>query len=151
MIENPAVVAMVRHHAAVYRDLADPVGLLRGGRGELASYWAYAGAGAPGGLGGEQVAAYSELMAASQPLVAAEVLDAYDVRRHRVLMDVGGGTDGFWWRRGRGHRGWGCGCLTCLRWLSGRGGDLRRLGWRGGRRWWGGMRFTSRCRGGRIW
>lgn len=95
LLDNPAVIAMVRHHAAVYADLADPVALLRSGRGALSAYWPYAGAEFPASLGTEAVSAYSELMAASQPLVAAEVLDAYDVRRHRVLMDVGGGDGRF--------------------------------------------------------
>ena len=95
LVDNPAVAAMVRHHAAVYADLTDPVALLRAGRGGLADFWGYAGAAQPGALGADQVSAYSELMAASQPLVAAEVLDAYDVRRHRVLMDVAGGDGRF--------------------------------------------------------
>ena len=95
LVDNPAVEAMVRHHASVYADLADPVALLRGSRVGLADYWPYAGAAEPGALRPDQVAAYSELMAASQPLVAAEVLDAYDVRRHRVLMDVAGGDGRF--------------------------------------------------------
>jgi demethylspheroidene O-methyltransferase len=95
MVDNPAVAAMVRHHGGLYADLADPVGLLRAGQGAMAGYWAYARAAEPGALGGHEVAAYSELMAASQPLVAAEVLDAYDVRRHRVLMDVAGGDGRF--------------------------------------------------------
>ena len=34
-------------------------------------------------------------MAQSQPLVAREILDAYDVRRHARLMDVGGGAGVF--------------------------------------------------------
>jgi demethylspheroidene O-methyltransferase len=38
---------------------------------------------------------YSALMSASQPLVADEVLDAYDIRRHRCLLDVGGGQGRF--------------------------------------------------------
>ena len=95
MVDNPAVAAMVRHHAALYSDLADPAALFRAGQGALAGYWPYAGAESPAALGAEAVAAYSELMAASQPLVAAEVLDAYDVRRHRMLMDVGGGDGRF--------------------------------------------------------
>ena len=95
MIDNPAVSAMVRHHAAVYTDLADPVALLRSGKGALSSYWAYASAESPSALHEDQVAAYSELMAASQPLVAAEILNAYDVARHRVLMDVAGGDGRF--------------------------------------------------------
>ena len=95
LVENPAVEAMVRHHASVYADLMDPVTLLRGGRVGLAEYWPYAGSAEPGALRPDQVAAYSELMAASQPLVAAEVLDAYDIRQHRVLMDVAGGDGRF--------------------------------------------------------
>ena len=95
LVDNPAVTAMVRHHADVYRDLADPVALLRSGQGALAAYWPYAGADTPGSLPADQVAAYSELMAASQPLIAAEVLDAYDVRRHRLLLDVAGGDGRF--------------------------------------------------------
>ncbi|MES1162692.1 MAG: methyltransferase [Rhizobacter sp.] len=35
------------------------------------------------------------MMAASQPLVADEILDAYDLRGHRRLMDVGGGDGHF--------------------------------------------------------
>jgi len=34
-------------------------------------------------------------MAASQALIAGEVLDAYDLRRHRCLLDVGGGDGSF--------------------------------------------------------
>ena len=39
--------------------------------------------------------AYSTLMAASQPLVAADVLEAYKLSRHRCLLDVGGGDGSF--------------------------------------------------------
>lgn len=98
MVDNPGVAAMVEHHAMLYADLRDPVALLRGERGEteLGRYWAYAGAERPAGLGAEHVAAYSALMAASQPLVAAEVLDAYpQLSRHKRLLDVGGGEGAF--------------------------------------------------------
>lgn len=95
MVDNPAIAAMVRHHQAVYADLADPVALLRAGQGALGRYWPYARSESPSEIGADQVAAYSELMAASQPLVAAEILNAYDVRRHRVLMDVAGGDGRF--------------------------------------------------------
>lgn len=96
MIDNPGVSAMVAHHGHLYADLADPVALLRGGSaGRLAGYWPYAGAAAPGALDAEAVGTYSALMAASQPMVAAEVLDAYDFTRHRCLLDVGGGEGAF--------------------------------------------------------
>jgi demethylspheroidene O-methyltransferase len=97
MVGNGAVAAMVEHHAALYADLADPVALLRAdsGRGALAGYWPYADAQTPGRLTGEHVATYSTLMAASQPLVADEILDAYDLKKHRCLLDVGGGDGSF--------------------------------------------------------
>jgi demethylspheroidene O-methyltransferase len=92
---NPAVGAMVRHHSVLYRDLADPVALLRrgGGGGGLARYWPYATSNAPVGTGG--VEPYTRLMAASQPLVAEQILDAYPLGRHRSLLDVGGGAGAF--------------------------------------------------------
>lgn len=97
MVGNPGIAAMVEHHALLYADLADPVGLLRRDRGgnALSGYWAYAGADAPAAVAAERVAEYSALMAASQPMVAEEVLAAYDFRRHRVLLDVGGGEGAF--------------------------------------------------------
>lgn len=94
---NAAVLAMVAHHDLLYTDLRDPVALLRGRTDAtlLARYWAYAGHERPSGLAPEQVAAYSALMAASQSLVADEVLAAYDFGRHRRLLDVGGGDGAF--------------------------------------------------------
>jgi len=94
---NAALAAMVEHHAALYRDLADPLALLRGEAGprELAGYWPYAGTEVPSALPTQQVATYSALMAASQPLVAEQVLQAYPMQRHRRLMDVGGGDGAF--------------------------------------------------------
>ncbi|HLL47637.1 MAG TPA: methyltransferase, partial [Longimicrobiaceae bacterium] len=101
LVGNGAVAAMLEHNALLYDDLRDPVALLRGRADtRLARFWPYAAetggsaaAPAAGETGG--AAAYSALMAASQPLVAAEVLDAYDVSRHRRLLDVGGGEGAF--------------------------------------------------------
>ncbi|PWS39037.1 methyltransferase [Falsiroseomonas bella] len=97
MIGNPGIAAMVEHHALLYGDLADPVALLRRPRGgnALSGYWAYSGAEAPQALGRERTQDYTALMAASQPMVAEEVLAAYDFRRHRCLLDVGGGSGAF--------------------------------------------------------
>jgi demethylspheroidene O-methyltransferase len=101
LIGNPAVLAMVRHHRDLYPDLADPVALLRAGRGEgaLSRYWAYAGGHAdgqrPGQLDGAVARPYSALMAVSVPLVAGQVLDAYPIRRHAHLLDIGGGEGVF--------------------------------------------------------
>ncbi len=97
MVGNPGIAAMIEHHALLYADLADPVALLRGVRGPtaLGGYWPYAGADGPAALTPAQVAGYTELMSASQPFIAAEVLDAYDVGAHHCLLDVGGGDGRF--------------------------------------------------------
>ena len=100
MVGNAAVEAMVKHHAALYADLADPVALLRASpeeraRTALARYWAYDAATQPGAAPDPRVATYSTLMAASQPLVADEILDAYALRGHHCLLDVGGGDGRF--------------------------------------------------------
>lgn len=92
-IGNPGLRAMVEHHALVYADLQDPVALLRGEPEQtgLKRYWSYA----DGDVAGERGAAYTALMAASQPLVADEILDAYPPGRHRHWLDVGGGDGSF--------------------------------------------------------
>lgn len=94
---NPGLLALIEHHGALYRDLSDPVALLRDTvpDTQLARYWAYAKDGDPSGLPDERVLAYTDLMASSQSAVAEEVLDAYDLSGHRCLMDVGGGSGAF--------------------------------------------------------
>jgi demethylspheroidene O-methyltransferase len=92
---NPGVAAMVEHHSMLYADLRDPVALLRGESPatSLGAHWPYAARNQT--LTPETVAPYSALMAASQPLVAADVLAAYRVGQHRCLLDVGGGDGTF--------------------------------------------------------
>ena len=94
---NPAISAMVVHHAMLYADLRDPVSLLRGRASDtaLSRYWPYACADQPDNLGPEEVAEYSALMSASQALIAADVLDAWTFGAHRCLLDVGGGDGTF--------------------------------------------------------
>jgi demethylspheroidene O-methyltransferase len=97
LLGSPGVGAMVLHHELLYEDLADPVALLRGDVPEarLGAYWSYAGAASPAELPPEDVAGYSSLMEASQGFIASQVLDAYEVARHRHLLDLGGGTGTF--------------------------------------------------------
>jgi demethylspheroidene O-methyltransferase len=100
LVENEGVLAMIRHHDTLYSDLADPVALLRG-QGPapaLSGFYPYTADDAPahaGALAPDHVGNYSQLMAASQPLVAAEILDAYSFDRHHRLLDVGGGEGRF--------------------------------------------------------
>lgn len=92
LLGNPGVAEMIAHHDRLYADLADPLALLRrgGGGGALADFWRYAD-----GRDANAVSDYSHLMAASQPLVAEQILDAWPFSRHRALMDVGGGEGAF--------------------------------------------------------
>ncbi|MBY0489439.1 MAG: helix-turn-helix domain-containing protein [Gemmatimonadaceae bacterium] len=98
LVGNTGVLALIRHHRMAYHDLADPVSLLRQGadfRTELSRYWSYADAPKPQAIDEVRVAAYSEIMAATLPPVAHDVLDAYDLSKHDCLLDVGGGEGMF--------------------------------------------------------
>lgn len=64
----------------------------------LGTYWAYAGNADPtirDASAADQVADYSALMAASQPMVSAQVLHCYSFSNHVRLLDLGGGTGRF--------------------------------------------------------
>lgn len=95
LLANPGVAEMIAHHRLLYADLADPAALLRrpqaaiAGQGALAGYWPYATADAGA------VADYSALMAASQPMLSGQILDAYPFARHRRLLDIAGGEGAF--------------------------------------------------------
>ena len=91
----PGLTEMIRHDDVLYRDLADPLALLRGERDtELAQFWPYV-FGATGASNPDTAARYSKLMADSQTLVAEETLRAVSFAGVRHLMDVGGGTGAF--------------------------------------------------------
>jgi demethylspheroidene O-methyltransferase len=93
---NPAIAAMIRHHAMLYRDLRNPVALLRGEvQTELSRYWAYARSERPQDIDSAAAGPYSALMTASQTLLADDVLAAYPFHRHRCLLDAGGGEGAF--------------------------------------------------------
>ena len=91
----PGLEGMVRHHRALYADLADPVALLRGGQQtQLAQFWPYV-FGASGAVDPGVTATYSALMADSQGLVAEDTLRMVDFRGISRLLDIGGGTGAF--------------------------------------------------------
>ncbi|MBP0614013.1 methyltransferase [Jiella mangrovi] len=97
LVANPGAKAMIRHHRDVYHDLGDPVALLKGENKDtrLSKLWPYAAA--PGGTPpeGADVAAYTDLMAQSQDLVAEEVLASYDLSWAERMLDLGGGDGRF--------------------------------------------------------
>jgi demethylspheroidene O-methyltransferase len=90
LLGQPWIMRFVEHHKYLYRDLEDPVAMLRGQKleGGLSSYWSYENAGA-------DKSAYSALMAASQLAVSEQILGAYDFGQHRKILDVGGGSGAF--------------------------------------------------------
>lgn len=95
LLGNAGIAEMIAHHHLLYADLADPVAMLRrgGGGGQLSAHWHYAESAGQGG--DADVAGYSALMAASQPLVAEQIIAAYPFIRHRRMLDVGGGEGAF--------------------------------------------------------
>jgi len=97
MVDNAGIAAMVEHHTMLYADLADPLQLLRGeaGETELQRFWGYARNDDPAAVPPDAAQAYSRLMAASQRMIAAEILAAYNFKKHRRLLDLGGGDGTF--------------------------------------------------------
>ena len=97
MIGDQGISAMATHHAMLYADMANPLALLKGERDAtaLSDFWGYAVEKDPALMPAARVAAYSELMAASQPMIAEQVLAAFDFSKYRHLLDVGGGTGAF--------------------------------------------------------
>ncbi|MDX2219642.1 MAG: methyltransferase [Burkholderiales bacterium] len=96
--DNAALLALIRHHAVLYEDLTDPVSLMKGdGRDtRLAAFWRYAGQPATAAKAPPDVVrAYTELMAATQPLVTQQILGAVPLAGRRTLLDVGGGNGTF--------------------------------------------------------
>ncbi|MEM6621512.1 MAG: methyltransferase [Pseudomonadota bacterium] len=89
----PGLDQMIRHHQAFYRDMADPVALLRGEtEPELARFWSYVRS---SDVDPDTARTYSALMASSQDLVAEETLDTVDLSGIAHLADIGGGTGRF--------------------------------------------------------
>lgn len=86
---EPGLRALIAHNRLLYADLADPVATLAGDRdGAVARFWPYAGR--PGNAG-----AYRTLMAASQGLIAAAMLNAVRWSTFGHVVDVGGGDGAF--------------------------------------------------------
>jgi demethylspheroidene O-methyltransferase len=100
----PGLEGMIAHHHMLYRDLADPLAMLRGEETELAAFWPYVfGAGAA--TDPETARRYSDLMADTQVLVAEETLRLTDFSGARDVLDIGGGTGAFLTALGRAHTG----------------------------------------------
>ena len=98
LVPQEGAKAMIRHHSLLYRDLADPLALLRQGRAEptqLTEFWRYAAREDAVDERDAAVSPYSQLMAASQAMVSAEVLAVKPFGGVSSLLDVGGGHGAF--------------------------------------------------------
>lgn len=96
LIGVPGLMEMIRHHDILYRDLSNPVALLKDEVDtELAAFWPYVlgETGTPPDPGA--FARYSDLMSDSQALVAQETLQIVPFKGSKVVMDVGGGSGAF--------------------------------------------------------
>lgn len=97
LASDPGLLAMSLHHRALYADLAEPVDLLRKDppSTELSRLWPYAVSDEPQAIGAEATERYTELMAASQRMIAEQVLGAFDFAPFERLLDIGGGSGAF--------------------------------------------------------
>lgn len=97
MTDNESLLALVEHHTMLYEDLRDPLRIYGdvGGGTRMSALWAYASAEAPAALGERDVESYTALMAASQAMIAEQVLSAFSMKPYRALLDIGGGSGAF--------------------------------------------------------
>ncbi|MEM1197626.1 MAG: methyltransferase [Pseudomonadota bacterium] len=106
LVADEGTQAMIMHHRLLYRDLLEPLELLRKDRKqptELSRYWSYAGALHGAAERGRETEEYSRLMAASQRYVADQVLAAFSFSGVNSLLDVGGGHGAFVRRVGEAY------------------------------------------------
>lgn len=94
---DPGIKAMIAHHQALYKDLSDPVALLRDPekQTELSQYWAYASNENAENSATSEVERYTGLMGSSQSMVSEQILGSWTPKRADSLLDVGGGDGHF--------------------------------------------------------
>lgn len=97
MIENESLTTLVEHHALLYEDLVNPVSLFANTEvaTTLSRLWPYASMEDPESLDTGAVERYTALMAASQTMIAEQVLAAVSLRDYESMIDVGGGAGAF--------------------------------------------------------
>ncbi|WOE74515.1 methyltransferase [Alterisphingorhabdus coralli] len=92
---NEGAKAMARHRDMIYRDITDLLDLLRDDRRSptrLSNFWSYA---AQDEAEPNSASDYSALMAATQPMVAEQIVHRYGFGRHSKMLDIGGGSGAF--------------------------------------------------------
>lgn len=120
---NPGAMAMVKHHQLLYRDLTNPIDLFTKERGRgnaLSAFWHYAAPAASDPIvsvndaqsdaqndsqsreadkladnANAKGGPYSELMAATQPMIWDQIIKGYPFGKHKKILDIGGGSGAF--------------------------------------------------------
>ena len=97
IIGVPGLMDMIQHNQILYRDLINPVMVLRGSNEtELSHFWPYVRKeGKKKKISAKVSADYSRLMQTSQRLVAEQTLQAFSFRGVKRILDIGGGTGAF--------------------------------------------------------
>ncbi|OUV99902.1 MAG: hypothetical protein CBD16_07255 [Betaproteobacteria bacterium TMED156] len=99
ILTKPSISALIKHHSTFYKDLIDPVALLRKQRNStaLGSFWPYASNEKHEDFcfSEEIIRNYSEVMSISQPLVSEQICSAYKFYKHKKILDLGGGQATF--------------------------------------------------------
>jgi len=97
LLAEPGLQSLIRHHRALYRDLEDPLALLRGDleKTSLGQFWPYASGTETDALETPAVTEYTNVMGDSQGMLAEQVLNNFSLQSFSSLLDVGGGNGRF--------------------------------------------------------
>lgn len=96
LLANPGIQSMIEHHTFLYRDLKDPVSIMRRDQPQtlLSAFWDYQVQDKLQSSKSEKQP-YTQLMSASQGMIAEQIVDCYPMKNHQQLLDVGGGDGTF--------------------------------------------------------
>ena len=97
LVDNPGVIAMIRHHAHLYQDLADPLTLLRdsGVTTRLSTFWSYLADDRVRAMTSDSTSTYSDLMAESQTMISEVICSSIKFNVYQKVLDIGGGKGVF--------------------------------------------------------
>ena len=95
ILTKPSISVLVKHHSTLYKDLIDPITILqrKNTSTSLGSFWPYAQnqKNDSSQITPEVARRYSDVMSISQPLISEQICSTYNFRRHKKILDLGGG------------------------------------------------------------
>ena len=99
ILTKPSISVLVKHHSTLYKDLIDPITILqrKNTSTSLGSFWPYAQnqKNDSSQITPEVARRYSDVMSISQPLISEQICSTYNFRRHKKILDLGGGQATF--------------------------------------------------------